>query len=118
MATTSRAVEKLSIQSAPWDEAHAWLRAKKGIGAWSAVLIMLRGIGHMERLMVGEARLGDVIARVYNGGTPVGDDEVAAFAAPYVTSGATGHTSCVWRGRITTGALPRAANRRDFRRIG
>ncbi len=71
------------LRAAPWDEVAAWLRGIDGIGPWSATFIMLRGIGRMERLPVGEGRLAEVVARVYNQGQPVTEDEIAAFAAPY-----------------------------------
>ena len=61
----------------------AWLRGIKGIGAWSAAFIMLRGLGHMNWLPVEESRVSSVVARRYNGGEPVTDDEMRRIAAAY-----------------------------------
>ncbi len=71
------------LRAAPWDEVAAWLRGIDGIGPWSATFIMLRGLGRMERIPVGEGRLAEIVARVYNQHHPVTEAEVAAFAAPY-----------------------------------
>lgn len=71
------------LRAAPWDEVHARLRAIDGIGPWSAAFIMLRGIGRMERLPIGKARLAEIVARRYNGGRSVSEAEIADFAAPY-----------------------------------
>jgi DNA-3-methyladenine glycosylase II len=71
------------LRAAPWDEVHRWLLGIAGIGAWSAAFIMLRGIGRMERLPAGEARLGGVIARGYGRGKGLTDAEIAALAEPY-----------------------------------
>jgi DNA-3-methyladenine glycosylase II len=72
------------LRAAPWDDVYHWLRDIDGIGPWSATFVMVRGIGRMERLPVGETRLAEVAARVYDHGDRAAtDDEIAAFAAPY-----------------------------------
>jgi DNA-3-methyladenine glycosylase II len=69
------------LRAAPYDEVAAWLRAIKGMGAWSVTFVMLRGLGRMEQLPVGEARLGQAAARVY--GRALSDAELAAIADRY-----------------------------------
>jgi len=53
------------LRSAPYDEVEAWLRGITGIGAWSASFILLRGLGRMERVPVGERRLLEAARRIY-----------------------------------------------------
>jgi DNA-3-methyladenine glycosylase II len=83
VANAFTGVDDAWLRTAPWDEVHRWLLAITGIGAWSAAFIMLRGIGRMERLPVGEARLGEVVARVYGRGKGLTDAEIAELAKPY-----------------------------------
>lgn len=83
VATAFATVDDTWLRNAPWDEVHAWLLAIKGIGAWSAAFVMLRGIGRMERLPSGESRLGEAVARVYHRQQGLTDAEIAALAEPY-----------------------------------
>jgi DNA-3-methyladenine glycosylase II len=59
------------------------LLAVKGIGAWSAEFILIRGYGQMGGLPTGESRLHSVVSHIYKQGKPVTATEVAAFAQPY-----------------------------------
>ena len=68
------------LRAAPYTEVAAWLRAIKGLGAWSTTFVLLRGLGRMEQLPVGEARLGAAVAKVY-GALP--DTEFAAITERY-----------------------------------
>jgi len=45
------------LRSAPLAEVEAWLRKINGIGEWSSQLILLRGLGRMETLGVGDSLL-------------------------------------------------------------
>lgn len=74
-------VDERWLRAAPYEQVEAWLRGIKGVGAWSATFVLLRGLGRMERLPVGEARLGQAVARVY--GRPLGEAELAALAERY-----------------------------------
>jgi DNA-3-methyladenine glycosylase II len=69
------------LRGAPYAEVAAWLRAIKGMGPWSVTFVMLRGLGRMEQLPVGEARLGQAAARVYR--HSLSDAELAAIAERY-----------------------------------
>ena len=69
------------LRAAPYPEVEAWLRAIKGLGAWSTSFVLLRGLGRMEQLPTGEARLGDAAAKMY--GRVLRDTELAAIAERY-----------------------------------
>jgi DNA-3-methyladenine glycosylase II len=69
------------LRTAPYAEVEAWLRAIKGLGAWSTTFVLLRGLGRMEQLPVGEARLGQAAAQVYGRALP--DTELAALGERY-----------------------------------
>src|SRR4051794_14493037 len=69
------------LRAAPYAEVEAWLRAIKGLGTWSTTFVLLRGLGRMEQLPAGEARLGQAAAQVY--GRALSDQELAAVAERY-----------------------------------
>jgi DNA-3-methyladenine glycosylase II len=48
-----------------YETVHQWLKEINGIGDWSASFIMLRGIGRMERLPIGEKMLKKEIHSLY-----------------------------------------------------
>jgi len=67
LQATARAfadVDQAWLSTAAYDEVETWLRAIGGIGAWSAGLVLLRGLGRMEQLP-GERRLLQAASRVY-----------------------------------------------------
>lgn len=51
-------VEENWLRTAPYAEVHAWLRAIKGIGEWSALFVLLRGLGRMKKTLVDESSSG------------------------------------------------------------
>ena len=59
------------------------MRDIKGIGAWSAAFILIRGRGRMEALPTGEARHAEIVSRLYFAGKSATAAEVARIAAPY-----------------------------------
>ena len=65
VATAFGSIDEAWLRAAPYAEVEAWLRAIKGLGPWSATFVMLRGLGRMERLPIGEARLGEAASKVY-----------------------------------------------------
>jgi DNA-3-methyladenine glycosylase II len=69
------------LRAAPYAEVEAWLRAIKGMGAWSTTFVLLRGLGRMDQLPVGEARLGQAAAKVY--GRALLDTELAVIVERY-----------------------------------
>lgn len=82
-AAAFAAADESWLRAGPYDEVESWLRGIPGIGPWSATFILLRGLGRMERVPVGEAALGAAVARVYLKGQPATEAAVARRAAPY-----------------------------------
>jgi DNA-3-methyladenine glycosylase II len=75
------ATDEAWLRTAPYAEVEAWLRAIKGLGAWSTTFVLLRGLGRMDHLPVGEARLGQAAAKVYR--RALADADLAALAGRY-----------------------------------
>ena len=71
------------LASADYRDAEAWLRKIKGIGEWSAVFILLRGLGRTERIPVGEKRLVEPASIVYGKGHTMTFDEIGLLAKGY-----------------------------------
>lgn len=71
------------LRGAPYAEVAAWLRAISGIGAWSASFILLRGLGRMEQLPAGEAKLAAAVSRHYGAGGALGDSAIRTIAEHY-----------------------------------
>lgn len=70
------------LYTAPYQSVETWLRSIKGIGAWSASFILLRGLGHMNQLPVAEKWLLEAARRTYGQPTLTMDD-LARLAKPY-----------------------------------
>ena len=71
------------LRSAPYADVLAWLRAIKGIGAWSASFILLRGLGRTEQLPSGEARLSATASKLYGQGRKLGEQSIRDIASRY-----------------------------------
>jgi DNA-3-methyladenine glycosylase II len=69
------------LRSAGYDEVREWLLAIDGIGPWGASLVMIRGLGRMERLPQNEKALGEAIRKLY--GREMGEEEIARTAEKY-----------------------------------
>jgi DNA-3-methyladenine glycosylase II len=78
-----RRVDESWLRTAPVDEVEAWLRQIRGIGAWSASFVIVRGLGRMERLPVGDRRLALAVSRYYGTGRILRDQEIARIAERY-----------------------------------
>lgn len=81
-------VDEKFLYEAPTADIHAWLLNIKGIGDWSADLILLRGLGRMEWLRMTEYAIrgdpfGQAIARVYADGKPVSKTERERLTKTY-----------------------------------
>jgi len=74
-------VDEFWLRAAPYANVEAWLRAIKGLGAWSTTFVLLRGLGRMEHRPAGEGRLGEAAAKVY--GRALSGSDLAAIAARY-----------------------------------
>jgi DNA-3-methyladenine glycosylase II len=69
------------LRTTPDHEVERWLRSIKGIGDWSATFIMLRGLGRMRVLPLGDKVLLEAASRVYRQmATP---EELLRLAQPY-----------------------------------
>lgn len=76
------------LYDAPTEQVREWLLNIKGIGAWSADFILLRGLGRMEAMRMTEYNMrgdpfGEAIAQVYNDGKKVSDAERERLAKQY-----------------------------------
>ena len=74
-------VDENWLRHAPYDEVEAWLLAIKGIGAWSASFILIRGLGRMDRVPITEGRLLDAARKVY--GADLSEQQVLDLGAHY-----------------------------------
>lgn len=75
-----RSVDEGWLRTGPYDEVERWLRGIRGVGAWSASFVLLRGLGKMERIPPNDALLR-AAARAYR--HPLAPEEFAAIAARY-----------------------------------
>jgi DNA-3-methyladenine glycosylase II len=73
-------VDERFLRTADYDKVDEWLKSIRGIGEWSARLILLRGLGRMEKLSV-EKRLIAAAARVY--GRPMTAQRLHVIAERY-----------------------------------
>jgi DNA-3-methyladenine glycosylase II len=69
------------LRHAPSDEVEAWLLGIKGIGAWSARFVLIRGLGHMDRLSVSEDRLIEAARQRY--GHDLSEEQIRAIGERY-----------------------------------
>jgi DNA-3-methyladenine glycosylase II len=73
-------VDERFLRTADYDKVEDWLKNIRGIGDWSAKLILLRGLGRMENLAV-EKRLIAATGRVY--GKPMTTQRLHVIAEKY-----------------------------------
>lgn len=69
------------LRHGSYDAVRDWLMAVKGIGPWAAELVLIRGLGRMERLQVPERLLLAAATRVYE--QPLDEEGVLALASRY-----------------------------------
>ncbi len=58
-------IDESFLRTGDYDDVSAWLDGIKGIGPWSAAFIMLRSLGRMERVPLGERSLIEAASLVY-----------------------------------------------------
>lgn len=75
-------VDENWLRTAPFAEVEQWLLGIKGIGAWSASFILLRGLGRMNLLPSGEKWLV-MAARRWYGNDRLEAADIARLAQPY-----------------------------------
>ncbi len=64
-----------------YDQVKAWLQEIDGIGPWGSSLVMVRGLGRMERLPSSDKSLSTVVSHAY--GHPMTEDEMETHAERY-----------------------------------
>jgi len=74
-------VDENWLRHAPADEVEAWLLKIKGIGEWSARFVMIRGLGHMNRMSIGEKRFIEAAGAYY--GRDLSEEQIRAIGAHY-----------------------------------
>ena len=90
-------VDEKFLRTAEYDKVEEWLKNIRGIGEFSAKLILLRGLGRMEKLIV-EKRLIAAASRVY--GKPMTTQRLHVIAEKY------GHWKGYWAYYLRTAAGP------------
>ena len=73
-------VEESFLRTAPTEEVERFLLSLPGIGPWSAIFVLIRGLGRMDRLP-DDAELLRSATSVY--GHEVDSDEAAVLARRY-----------------------------------
>ncbi len=58
-------IDESWLRNAPYEQVESWLLEIKGIGAWSATFVLLRGLGRMERVPLDEKAVLEAAQRVY-----------------------------------------------------
>jgi DNA-3-methyladenine glycosylase II len=71
------------LRRAPYAEVERWLRQTRGIGAWSAQFILLRGLGRTDKVPEGEVRVREAAGHIYAGGLPLNDEAFAGIIGTY-----------------------------------
>jgi DNA-3-methyladenine glycosylase II len=74
-------VDDAWLRGAPYGEVERWLRSIKGIGAWGASFVLIRGLGRTESVSVPEKNLLEAASRVY--GRQMSEADVVAAAQHY-----------------------------------
>jgi DNA-3-methyladenine glycosylase II len=75
-------IDEHFLRTAKYDEVESWLGKINGIGEWSSKLIMIRGLGRMEKLAV-ENRLLKAASTVYGHGKPMAQARFDQLAERY-----------------------------------
>src|SRR2546430_10721077 len=73
------------LRTAKYAQVEEWLSQIQGIGGWSSKLILLRGLGRMEKIAV-EKRLLKAASKVYGQGKPLSQarfDQIAEKYGPW-----------------------------------
>lgn len=85
VSNVARAFDRVDenwLRAAPYAEVEKWLLNIKGIGAWSASFILLRGLGRMSQLPVAEKWLLQAVRRFY-GSDLLEMKDIERLAKPY-----------------------------------
>ncbi len=75
-------IDERFLRTAKYDAVEEWLSKINGIGEWSSKLILLRGLGRMEKLAV-EKRLLKAASSLYGQGKPLAEARFDQIAEKY-----------------------------------
>jgi DNA-3-methyladenine glycosylase II len=76
-------VDEHFLRTADYDEVAAWLQDIRGFGEWSASFVLLRGLGRMKKVPLGEKKLLEAASRLYGHGSDLTRAEVEKIAESY-----------------------------------
>jgi DNA-3-methyladenine glycosylase II len=76
-------VDEAFLREGPYEEVSRWLCGIPGVGVWSAALIMIRGLGRMERIPYGDRSLMRIAGHVYGDAQPLSAEELQRHADHY-----------------------------------
>ncbi len=76
-------VDEHFLRTADYDEVAAWLHSIRGFGEWSVSFVLLRGLGRMEKVPVGEKKIIGATSRLYGHGHDLTRAEVEKIAEKY-----------------------------------
>jgi DNA-3-methyladenine glycosylase II len=74
-------IDESWLRDAPYDDVERWMKQIKGVGDWSASFVLLRGLGRMEQVPVGEKWLLMAASRRY--GRTLTQEDLDKLGAPY-----------------------------------
>jgi DNA-3-methyladenine glycosylase II len=83
-------VDEQFLRYGNYEEVATRIRNIRGIGAWSAAFILIRGLGRMERAPVGDKELVKAASQVYNAGKQLSSAEIQRLLDHY------GNTQGYW----------------------
>jgi DNA-3-methyladenine glycosylase II len=95
-------VDEAWLRSTPVEEVQARLRGVRGIGEWSAMFLLVRGLGRMDAMPTSDGELQRAAARLYNGGQPLPADTFARLLERY--GDARGYWAFYCRNAIESGS--------------
>jgi DNA-3-methyladenine glycosylase II len=95
-------VDEAWLRSAPVEDVQARLRGVRGIGEWSAMFLLVRGLGRMDAMSTSDGELQRATARLYNAGRPLPADAFARLLERY--GDARGYWAFCCRNAIESGS--------------
>ncbi len=76
-------VDEDFLRTGDYDEVEAWLRSIRGFGVWSSSFVMVRGLGHMEKLTSNEKATLAAVSRLYGHGKDLTRAEIEHIGERY-----------------------------------
>lgn len=83
VADAFRQTPESFLQGGDYEAVKRWLLSIKGIGAWSAQFVLIRGLGRMNEIPPDDSNIARAASAVYRRGRLLRADEVRAIAAHY-----------------------------------